>query len=110
MPVTQVKYKISTLAKELELKNKDLLDIISKAGITGKTQSGSLDETEFNIVMEVLTASHQIDNIDAYMNGDVIIERTVEKVKKEEKTETKAEEPVNPVGKAPEENKNPGEP
>ena len=73
MPVNQVKYKISTLAKELEIKSKELLDVISKAGISGKTQSGSLDEAEFNIVLEVLTSTHQIDSMDAYMNREVII-------------------------------------
>jgi len=74
MPVNQVKYKISTLAKELEIKNKELLDTITNAGLSGKTQSGSLDETEFNIVLELLTSTHQVDSMDAYMNKEVIIE------------------------------------
>ena len=94
MPINQVKYKISTLAKELELKNKELLDIIAKAGVSGKTQSGSLDETEFNIVFESLTSSHQVDSIDAYMNKEVIIEAPAkpEPVREEPKAEEKAPE------------------
>ena len=118
MPVNQVKYKINTLAKELEIKNKELLDVITKAGIAGKTQSASLDETEFNIVLEVLTASHQIDSMDAYMNREVIIdlpkvdlpepkkEEPKPEPKKEEKPEVKPEpkkeeaKPVEPVRKS----------
>ncbi len=93
MPINEVKYKISTLAKELDLKSKELLDIITKSGLTGKTQSQSLDETEFNMVLEYLTLTHEIDNIDAYMNGDVIIERPIKEgaAKAETKPGAKAE-------------------
>ena len=103
MPVNQVKYKISTLAKELEIKNKELLDTIAKAGIDGKTQSGSLDEAEFNVVFEILTASHQVDSMDAYMNREVIIElpkaEKPEPVKEEPKPEIKKEEKPQPEAK-----------
>ncbi len=94
MPITEVKYKISVLAKELEIKNKELLDFISSVGITGKTQSGSLNEQEFNLVMNVITAAHQVENIDDYMNGNVIVDRPepvkVEKPKTEEKIDAPA--------------------
>ncbi len=99
MPTNEVKYKIGNLAKELELKNKELLDIIVKAGIEGKTQSGSLDENEFNIVMEAVTSSRQIDSMDLYLNRGVIIElpkveKKVEPVKEEKpaKAEEKKED------------------
>lgn len=108
MPINQVKYKISTLAKELELKNKELLDIITKAGVEAKTQSGSLDEAEFNIVMEALTGAHQIDNIDDYMNKTIIIDlpKPEPVVKEEKKAEEKAPvEEKKPEEKKPEEKK-----
>ncbi len=105
MPVNQVKYKISTLAKELEIKNKELLDTITNAGLSGKTQSGSLDETEFNIVLELLTSTHQVDSMDAYMNKEVIIEapQKPEPAKEEIKAEPKVEKtPEKATEKAPE--------
>ena len=106
MPITEVKYKISVLAKELEIKNKELLDVISGLGISGKTQSGSLNEQEFNLVMNAITASHQVDNIDDYMNGNTFVDRPEppkeEKPKVEEKVEPakKAEPKVEEVAKA----------
>ena len=111
MPVNEVKYKVSTLAKELEIKNKDLLDIIAKAGVAGKTQSGSLDETEYNLVFEYMTSSHQIENIDAYINGEVKIDCPVVAKAPEKEPEVKpAEEKkpeAKPVPKAEEKKPNP---
>ncbi len=99
MPNNDIKYKISTLSKELELKSKDMLDLISKAGVTGKTQSGSLNADEFNIVMEFITSTKQIENIDSYIDGSFTIAKpkpavsakTAEAPKSEVKSEVKAE-------------------
>ncbi len=99
MPNNDIKYKISTLSKELELKSKDMLDLISKAGVTGKTQSGSLNADEFNIVMEFITSTKQIENIDSYIDGSFTIAKpktavsakTAEAPKSEVKAEVKLE-------------------
>lgn len=99
MPNNDIKYKISTLSKELELKSKDMLDLISKAGVTGKTQSGSLNADEFNIVMEFITSTKQIENIDSYIDGSFTIAKpktavsakTAEAPKSEVKAEVKQE-------------------
>ncbi len=108
MPITEVKYKISVLAKELEIKNKELLDVIASVGIAGKTQSGSLNEQEFNLVMNAITAAHQVERIDDYMNGALFVERPeppkVEKPK-EEKLVTPAEQTVKTEEKPKEEKK-----
>ncbi len=104
MPITEVKYKISVLAKELEIKNKELLDIISGLGITGKTQSGSLSEQEFNLVFNAITGAHQIENIDDYMNGKVSVERPEPPKAEKPAPEVKAEEPKE---KAPEKTETP---
>ena len=103
MAIAELKYKISTLAKELEIKNKELLDIIAGVGIAGKTQSGSLNEQEFNLVMNAITSAHQIDNMDNYMNGVNVVERP-EPVKVEApKTEEKEGAPkAEPEKKTPE--------
>ncbi len=61
--------RISTLAKELGLKNKDVLDVVVEVGITGKTHSGALTPDEFNLVMSRITERHQIENIGDYLDG-----------------------------------------
>ena len=66
-------YRISQLAKELGLKGKDIIDILSAHGIDGKTQSASLDPDEYGLVMDVLSKDNQISSLDAYLDGDVVI-------------------------------------
>ncbi len=66
-------YRISQLAKELGLKGKDIVDVLSANGIEGKTSSATLDPDEFGLVMDVLSKQNQISNLDPYLDGDVVI-------------------------------------
>ena len=66
-------YRISQLAKELGLKGKDITDILAASGIEGKTSSASLDPDEFGLVIDVLSKKNQINNLDPYLDGDVVI-------------------------------------
>ncbi len=63
------KYKVSVLAKNLNMKNKDMIDILTKVGITGKTHSGTLDTVEFSLVMDYLTKNNQMVDINSYIMG-----------------------------------------
>jgi translation initiation factor IF-2 len=63
--------RISNLAKDLNLKNKDILDILAENGIEGKSHSAILDPEEFNIVMNELTSRNQITGIGDYLDGKV---------------------------------------
>ena len=61
--------RISNLAKDLGLKNKDILDILAENGIEGKSHSGTLDPDEFNLVVSELTSRNQITGIGEYLDG-----------------------------------------
>ena len=43
--------KISILAKDLGLKNKEIIEVLTENGITGKTHSSPLSEDEFAFVI-----------------------------------------------------------
>ena len=103
--INNQKYKISTMAKDLNMKSKDLLDIFTKLGMTERKHSSVVENEEFNIVMEVLSFEKQVKNFDDYMSGAVTIKR-----KPEPKPEVKEEPPVSKTGKtveAPKEEKKP---
>ena len=89
-------YRISQLAKELGLKGKDIVDVLTANGVEGKTSSAALDADEFGLVMDVLSKKNQISNIDPYLDGDVVIvtkgqKAAEEKVKAEAEAKAKAE-------------------
>ena len=73
--INNQKYKISTLAKDLNMKSKDLLDLFIKLGMTDRKHSSVVEPEEFNVVLELLTAEKQISNFDDYMAGKVTIDR-----------------------------------
>ena len=81
--------KISVLAKDLGIKNKELLEVLAANGITGKTHSSPLTETEFEFVIEHYSRNNQITNINDYLNGitKIEIERPGDKEKAEKKPE-----------------------
>ena len=87
--------RISELAKELGMKNKEILEVMNDSGITGKSSSGALNPDEFNIVMDELTSRNQISNISDYLDGKIKLEPK----KVEEKPEKKAE-PKKPAAKS----------
>lgn len=65
MATTSEKIKISTFAKDLNMKSKDILDILTAFGITGKLHSTVLDEQELSLLFEVITQRNQVD-LNAY--------------------------------------------
>jgi len=87
--------KINTLSKDLELKSKVVVDVLTKAGVEGKTHSGTITAEEFGIVLETLTKENTIVGIDAYMNGQFKI------VYKQEEEAPAKEEPKAAPAPAP---------
>ncbi len=86
--------KANQLAKDLGLKSKDIVDIMVGKGIELKAQK-SLEPHEFNILFDALTAAHQIEGIDDYIDGVTFIPSKLEKPAEpvvEEKTEASAPE------------------
>ena len=56
-------YKVNQFAKDLNLKSKDVLDILESKKITVKSQA-TLDEAQFDVLFEALTTSNQITGIE----------------------------------------------
>ena len=97
--------KISVLAKDLGLKNKELLEMLAANGYAGKSHSSPLSEQEFAFVIEYYTKNNQITSINDYINGvtKIEIERPEDKEKsaKEEKKKEKVELSVQKEPEAP---------
>ena len=89
-------YKVNQLAKDLEIKTKEIVDLVSGTGIEVKTQK-ALTPEEFGVVINLLTKANQIDNIDEYLDGVTYIPSKIKEMPKEEK---KAE-PEAPAAEAP---------
>lgn len=84
--------RISNLAKDLGLKNKDILDILAENGIEGKSHSGTLDPDEFNLVVNELTSRNQITGIGEYLDGKTKIPtRDKGEAKSQPKSDAKSE-------------------
>jgi len=90
------KYRVTNLSKDFDIKSKDIVDTLARFGVAGKTYMATVEPRDFNIMLAVLTENCQINNIDAYMNGDVWIEGFKHEEKKPipqpPKAEKKAEE------------------
>ncbi|MBR5277981.1 MAG: translation initiation factor IF-2 [Clostridia bacterium] len=65
MASTSEKYRINALAKDLDIKSKDLIAILDNAGFNGKTHMAVLEEEELSLIFETLTQQNQVD-ITAY--------------------------------------------
>ena len=121
--------KANQFAKDLNLKSKDIVDIMAGKGIELKTQK-SLEPHEFDVLFDAITSAHQIEGIDDYIDGVTFIPSKLEKkaepvaepevkketeaksapekaaeepkteVKPEKKVEKKAEKPAQDTAKA----------
>ncbi len=61
MATTSEKYRINALAKDFDVKSKDLITILDNAGFAGRTHMAVLDENELSIIFETLTQNNQVD-------------------------------------------------
>ena len=90
-------FKANQLAKDLELKSKEIVDIMSEKGIEVKAQK-VLEPREFDILFDALTSKYQVEGIDDYIDGITYIPSKL--VKEEPVAEVKAEPKVEPEVKA----------
>ncbi|MBO4413218.1 MAG: translation initiation factor IF-2 [Clostridia bacterium] len=82
------KYKVNTLAKDLSIKSKDLIELCEKLGLAGKKTSSAIENDEYSLIINRITFGNQLNNFDDYLNGIARI------FKEEEKPEAKPVEPV----------------
>ena len=81
--------KITDLSKDFSMKSKDVVDAFREIGVE-KNSGGAVSDGEFESFMQHITSTHQIGDIDAYIEGKVSI-RSVKPKKEEPKPEVKAE-------------------
>ena len=60
--------KVNQLSKDLNMKSKDLAELLVAEGIEYKSQK-SLEPKEFSILFNKLTSNNQITNIEDYLDG-----------------------------------------
>ena len=76
------KYKLGDLAKDLNMKAKDFVDLLGE----GKKTQTPLTEEELNLVFETLTKKHEVKSFSEYF-----ADKTSSVAKQEVKAEVKAE-------------------
>ncbi len=94
--------KANQLAKDLNIKSKDMIDIMSSRGLELKAQK-ALEPAEFAVLFDAITSMHQVEGIDDYIDGVTFIPSKLEKVEK--KVEEKKEAAPAPEVSAPQEEK-----
>ena len=92
-------YKVNQFAKDLNLKSKDIVDVLESKNITVKSQA-TLDPAQFAVLFETLTKANQITGIEDYLDGKTYIPS--QKKAEENKAEEKKEEAPKEVAKAEE--------
>ncbi len=90
--------KVTQLSKDMNMKSKDVLEVLSEKGVSVKS-SASLDVEQFELVLDTLTRNNQVDDIGSYLEGVTYIPSKaktdapkVSAKKTETKSEPKAEE------------------
>ncbi|MBQ8496890.1 MAG: translation initiation factor IF-2 [Clostridia bacterium] len=84
MAINQKPIKINTLARDFNIKSKDVIEILASVGIDKKT-SGTIDANEYALFLSQITESNQVSNITDYINGKTELPKAPEK-KPEQKT------------------------
>lgn len=88
--ITNQKYRITNLAKDLNLKSKQLIAMLPDSG-AGHTAMAEITSDEFGYIMNILTSDNQIDSIDDYLNGKTTITVSVPEAKTDKKAKNEAE-------------------
>ncbi|MBO5219392.1 MAG: translation initiation factor IF-2 [Clostridia bacterium] len=94
--------RVSNLAKDLGMKNKEIIDVLAARGIEGKTHSTVLTSDEFGLVMSAITETKQIESLDDYLDGKIKIEAPkAEAPKPQQPAKSKAPKAEAPKAEAP---------
>ena len=68
-------FKVSQLAKDLQIKNKDMLTKLESTGVSVKSYMATLEPDDFNLFFDELTRESQIKDLDGYLKGKTKITR-----------------------------------
>ena len=86
------KYKISDLAKDFNMKSKDLIAIITELTGSEKKSGGTLNEEETALVFAKLTADKAVKSFDEYFATGAESREKAKKAREEEKNKKLAEQ------------------
>ena len=85
------KYRVGTLAKDLGLKNKDVIDVLAAHGVMVKSHATTLEEAEVSLIFEHFTQKHTV-NIAKFFDSRRQKQEPVQ-AEQPKKEEPKKEEP-----------------
>ncbi len=97
--------KVSQISKDFNMKSKDVTDAFKDIGLEKKS-GAAVEADEYELFIHILTSTHQIKNIDDYIDGKTTIKvepKETPEPKVEKKEEPKAEAKATPVLTKPEE-------
>ena len=78
--ISNTKYRVNTLAKDLGMRTKDLLDFTQKCGMQDKTSSAIITPEELAVILDRLTLENQTTNMAAYVEGKTVMPEKAPKV------------------------------
>ena len=99
MSMKTTKYKLSDMAKDLQVTNTDLIECLGKLGGEPKKTQSVLTPEEISYVLEYYTQNNQVDSFDAFYANNV---KPVKEEKKADKKPVKAEKKEKKAEKKPE--------
>lgn len=87
------KYKVNDVAKDFQVENKQVLELLKPLGGEPKKVTTALNEEELDLVLDRLTAQHSVENFDHYFAQKNAPAEPAPKAEKTEKPE-RAEKPA----------------
>ena len=90
MATKSTKYKLSELAKDLELTNNDIINCLAELSSDAKKSQSALSPEEISYVLEYFTQKNQVENFNAYY-ADNQKPEDIKKQEKEAKAKAEAE-------------------
>ena len=102
-----IKYKVKDVANDLGVQNKKITEILSKyCGVNKKTMT-ALDESELDVIFEVITQENKVDSFDSYFAArNEKLDAALEQPKEEPKEAPKKAEDKKQESKKPEKSDN----
>ena len=87
MAATQ-KYKVNNMAKDLDKKTKEIVELLKDKGFDGKSSSSVMENTEINLVLNHYINKSEVADIAAYLASSkpTVKAETPEKAQPEKKT------------------------
>ena len=96
MAIAAKKFKVSDIAKSIELQSKEIIEILAKFTEGEKKSSTAVEEKDLDILFDIVTKEHSVENFDAYFSSAA-----------EEKPKKQAEKPQEKKDKTQDKQNNP---